>query len=167
MLCSLLKVSQCFRGTCHLCLKDWRISQAGSKKSSQLAEIPVFLGTKREMQGNKSVSNGLPIGQNEPVTMQEQLSSCHWLSHTTERTMRRQDQDSQHGLRSYIAIFWCKYLTQRLRLALVQTCWNMLQSGPPCPQCCIGPAPAPSARVSYLEEASRQHSSCWWGDTIT
>jgi hypothetical protein len=98
------------------------------------------------MQGNKSVSNGSPIGQNEPVTVQEQLPNCHWLSHTTERTRRRRDQDNQHGLKSYIAIFWCKYLTQRLRLALVRTCWRGLVL-----------APALSARVSYLEEASRQH----------
>jgi hypothetical protein len=51
-----------------------------------LAEILVYIGTRREMQ-DKSVPVGSPIGQNEPIGVEEQLASSHWLSHTTERTI--------------------------------------------------------------------------------
>jgi hypothetical protein len=162
IMCNLLKVTWRFGGTCHLHLQGGRLSharnqpKAGSKQSSWLAEIPVFIGTRRETQGNKSVPGGLPIRQNEPVRVQEQLPSCHWLCHTTEGTSRRWDQDNQPQILHSI-ILLCKFVIQRLRLALVQNMQEHAVRGPPCPQCCICLPPALSARVSCLEEVIRQH----------
>jgi hypothetical protein len=50
------------------------------------------------MKGNvRQVPVGLPIGQNEPIGVQEQLASSHCLSHTPERTNRWPDQDTERG----------------------------------------------------------------------
>jgi hypothetical protein len=48
------------------------------------------------MQDNQSVLIDLAIRQNEPLGLQKQLASSNWLSHRTEWTNWRQDQDNQN-----------------------------------------------------------------------
>jgi hypothetical protein len=78
-----MKANRRFGGTCRFHLQDRRIRkkrnqrEAGSKKSNRLAEISDYVGKRREMQEKKSVSVGWPIGQNEPIGVQEQLASSH------------------------------------------------------------------------------------------
>jgi hypothetical protein len=45
-----------------------------------LPKILDCIGNRREMMQDKSVPVGPPIGQNEPIGMQAQLASSHWLS---------------------------------------------------------------------------------------
>jgi hypothetical protein len=102
-LCSSLKVNQCFRGTCYLSLQSQRISQArnqceaGSKQSNRLAKISVYIGTRMQMQDNKSVPADSPIGQNEPIRVLEQLTHPHLQSHIIEWNNGRWDQENQCG----------------------------------------------------------------------
>jgi hypothetical protein len=103
MPCTPLKVNWRFGGTCCLHLQARRVSResnqcnAGNKQSNQLAEILVYIANRRAMQDNKQVPIDSPIGQNEPIGVQEQLASSYWLSHTTKWTNRRKDQDNQCG----------------------------------------------------------------------
>jgi hypothetical protein len=74
--------------------------KAGGKENNRLAEISDYVGNRREMEDRKSVPIGSPVGQNEPPVP-------HWLSHTTEPTNRRQEQDNQHGPEKG-RLCWCR-----------------------------------------------------------
>jgi hypothetical protein len=70
MMCSLLKVSLCFGGTCRLHLQGQTISQARNQHESRWqAEISDYVGNRNEVEGSKSVSIGSLAGQNEPPVL--------------------------------------------------------------------------------------------------
>jgi hypothetical protein len=60
--------------------------EAGSKQNNTFAKFSVYVGHRSEMQDRSSVPIGSPLGQNEPIWLQEQLPSSHCPSHTTWRT---------------------------------------------------------------------------------
>jgi hypothetical protein len=73
-----------FRGTCYLNHQGQRISharnqyEASSKQSNWLVKFLVEIATRKEMEDKKSVPIVLPIGQDEPIRVLEQLTSPHW-----------------------------------------------------------------------------------------